>query len=212
MQRGLTRLDDVGSNEELQRISKIDDHFTQTNSQMPPKKRPTSLRLRVAEAKRQKEAGTMVTAAASDDVVAQVHDNHTGLMLEILSFLNVPTLVRTKQVSKHWNGLCTNAIDAKCKTPKPFQTNKELKEAVTKYCHNGPTVLEQLACMYGYPIGKWNVSRVTDFEWIFRNHHYFNEDVSGWDLSNARTTYGMFEYATSIDQSLSDFQRPSLFQ
>jgi len=67
-----------------------------------------------------------------------------------------------------------------------------------------------VALRYGYPIGTWNVSQITNFTKVFdpersskldvlREQNYdsfFNEDISGWDMSNAVTLRGMFAGAT----------------
>ena len=36
------------------------------------------------------------------------------------------------------------------------------------------------ATSYGYPIGLWNVSLVTNFSSAFAGEVYFNEDISAW--------------------------------
>lgn len=116
-----------------------------------------------------------------------------------MQFLDVATLVEKKQVNKEWKELCAKAIVAKCKSAHPFQSNKELKEAVEKYCQNDPLEVDQLACTYGYPIDKWNVSQVTDFSYVFFCHRHFNESISAWDTSNATTLQYMFSHATSFN-------------
>jgi surface protein len=53
---------------------------------------------------------------------------------------------------------------------------------------------------YGYPIGTWDVSRLTNFSRVFDPNRSptsvragtFNQDLRGWDVSNAVTMQGMF--------------------
>lgn len=60
----------------------------------------------------------------------------------------------------------------------------------------------EAAQKYGYPIGTWNVSAVTDFKKLFFGNIYFNEDISDWDMSNAEFTYDMFRAASSFNQPI----------
>jgi surface protein len=78
-----------------------------------------------------------------------------------------------------------------------------------------------VAIVYGYPMGRWNVSLLTNFSRVFdpwrhlpfnpdraynqesestsrRIADFFNEDLSDWDVSNADTLFGMFAGASSF--------------
>ena len=114
-----------------------------------------------------------------------------------------------------------------------FFNNEQLYHAVDAYAvdafFNAATRTESLktsavAKRYGYPIGSWNVSLITNFSRVFdlerinpvgnsggvvgrhlkygqRNDQYastFNEDLSGWDMSNAVTMFRMFSSATQF--------------
>jgi surface protein len=114
-----------------------------------------------------------------------------------------------------------------------FATTEELYQAidaadeVISYYADHPgnqTVLLQPApvtVMYGIPLGRWNVSLITNFTRVFdpwrhlpfnpnrtndqeskntsrRIATLFNEDLSGWDVSNAETMFGMFAGAASF--------------
>ena len=60
------------------------------------------------------EAGRFAESVASfqpEDVAAADVASQDGLLLEILAFLDVPSLVQKKQVSRQWKRLCTRAID-----------------------------------------------------------------------------------------------------
>eukprot|EP00978_Attheya_sp_CCMP212_P015008 scaffold38565_cov61-Attheya_sp.AAC.1 len=74
-----------------------------------------------------------------DDVVPEDVGRH------ILSFLDVPTLVRKKTVCRSWKLLFTNTIDEKASTPKPFESNEELREAVKKYTEYNIVDAEEFA-------------------------------------------------------------------
>jgi len=138
-------------------------------------------------------------------------ENNEDVMYEILSYLHAPTLVCMKAVNQNWKELCTDAIDRKLpmvkgkRTPKKeFQSNDELIDAVEKYVsHNSLDDAEELAKTYGYPIGQWDVSKVTDFSYIFDNEHTFNEKIGSWDVSNACTMKCMFRGAQKFNQELS---------
>jgi surface protein len=133
------------------------------------------------------------------------------LWLPILSHLDVKTLIEKKQVCRTWRHTCTEAIDAK-RTPttrKVFTTNKELCDAVKKYCgYNSqcdPHDAEEIAHTYGYPINKWDVSSLQDFDSIFYAANTFNEDISSWNVSNATTMSEMFYSAYAFNQDLSSW-------
>ena len=81
--------------------------------------------------------------------------------------------------------------------PKAIESRAELRAAVDRYLvDNSPasSVFQE----YGFPIGSWNVSLVTDFSSVFdgdfRNSlaREFNDDISEWDTSVATTMYRMF--------------------
>ena len=129
------------------------------------------------------------------------------LLQEILSYLDVVSLVETKQVCTQWQRECTIAIDNKCGTgPQQFQTNTELKDAVRKYIatteYDSPEDAEGIARTYGWPIGRWDVSQIEDFSEVFDECHTFNEDISRWDTSHATNMKYMFHNAFAFNQPL----------
>lgn len=91
-----------------------------------------------------------------------VDQENGALLLHALSFLDVATLLQKQTVSKTWKKLCTKAIDLKCGEdgPKAFESRQELQQAVDKYCKYTPEGMEELSAVYGFPIDKWNVSKV----------------------------------------------------
>jgi surface protein len=97
-----------------------------------------------------------------------------------------------------------------------FTTNGQLCAAVDEYAklQNKSELSEtsEIVVMYGFPIGTWDVSRITNFDRVFAagrsqtidpshgptKQSSFDDDLSGWDTSNAVTMIGMFEGATSF--------------
>lgn len=142
------------------------------------------------------------------DIPTDVKDieSNTGLLSHILQFLDVVTLVKTKQVNKRWKELCTKAIDNKCTTPPtPFQSKDSLEDAIRIYCQNHSLDMERIARTYGYPIGKWDVSQITDFSCVFDDQYNFNENINGWDTSNATSMREMFCSASVFNQDISSW-------
>ena len=87
-------------------------------------------------------------------------------------------------------------------TRKAFTTNDELRRAVDEYMLDD-TPSSYVAFQYGYPIGAWDVSLLSDFSQIFdsnRNTNLlrFNADLSGWNVSNAVSMYAMFQQTVSF--------------
>ncbi|CEA12088.1 hypothetical protein MCCPF38_00731 [Mycoplasma capricolum subsp. capripneumoniae] len=48
----------------------------------------------------------------------------------------------------------------------------------------------------------WNVSKVTEMNYMFQNAPSFNQDISNWNTSNLKLAYAMFQEATSFDQNI----------
>eukprot|EP00978_Attheya_sp_CCMP212_P046794 scaffold412006_cov51-Attheya_sp.AAC.1 len=82
----------------------------------------------------------------------------------IMSFLDVPTLVQKKVVCRNWERICTGVIDRMAPAPRTtFETREELKTAVKRYSKYDASDADVFATTYGWPIDKWDVSRVQDF-------------------------------------------------
>jgi surface protein len=133
-----------------------------------------------------------------------LEQDNGGLLVHALSFLDVPTLLQKQTVSHTWKDHCTRVIDEKCgpNGPKQFQSKQELRDAVVQYCEKDPVSMEVLACTYGYPMDKWDASRVTDMSNLFEDLDTFNEDISSWDVSNVTDMREMFQGATSFNQDI----------
>ena len=55
------------------------------------------------------------------------------------------------------------------------------------------------------PIGKWDVSQVTNMSKIFHDLDDFNYGLSNWDVSRVTDMAGMFNFADYFNQDLSDW-------
>jgi surface protein len=87
-------------------------------------------------------------------------------------------------------------------TGKPFTTTDELINAVDVYILDSSSTSD-VATQYGYPIGNWDVSQISDFSKVFSairnpNMYYFDADLSGWDLTSAEATSSMFQGTISF--------------
>eukprot|EP00546_Thalassionema_frauenfeldii_P006749 CAMPEP_0178917012 /NCGR_PEP_ID=MMETSP0786-20121207/12997_1 /TAXON_ID=186022 /ORGANISM="Thalassionema frauenfeldii, Strain CCMP 1798" /LENGTH=217 /DNA_ID=CAMNT_0020590489 /DNA_START=117 /DNA_END=767 /DNA_ORIENTATION=- len=122
----------------------------------------------------------------------------------VFDFSMFQTLCRVKTVCKWWMKKIDTAILFRVGR-KQFITNKQLREAVRRYCFEKKYNSEELARTYGWPIGKWDVSQVTDFSYIFKHMRCFNEDISDWDVSNGTNFSFMFCEANCFNQDLSSW-------
>ena len=87
-----------------------------------------------------------------------------------------------------------------------FSSVTMLREAVDDYLSDSsPNTL--VAERHGHPIGTWCVGSITDFSYLFagcRNPsaRYFDEDLSGWDMSSAVTVHSMFRANPSFNHPI----------
>jgi len=141
----------------------------------------------------------MVANSAGTKVMEQ-----NDLLPQIMKFWEVTVLVKNKAVCRNWSKLCTQIIDAKCDDKKlKFQQNMELRANVKQYLRFHPDDAEKFASTYGWPMGKWDVSSIRDFSFMFYCHSDFNEDISNWDTSNATNMVCMFYLADSFNRDIS---------
>ena len=61
----------------------------------------------------------------------------------------------------------------------PPLSNESIREAVRLWRHDQAQATEK----YNH-INKWNTSQVTDMSKLFKNYNNFNDNISGWDVSN----------------------------
>ena len=148
------------------------------------------------------------------EIVKHIDD----VMVNIFSYMKTVPLIQIKPVCKDWQRLCTLAIDMKCGAKKAFETNEELRSAAAKYygeddgwvymAKHAPFTedeAEGIASLYGYPIGRWDVSNVMNFSHVFGKQRFFNEPIGSWDVSNATDLKGMFCFAPSFNQDISSW-------
>ena len=134
--------------------------------------------------------------------------HHDILLLEILTFVDVVSLVQAKGVCRQLQRMATKAIDQKSNNnPRAFENGNELRITVRQYIKTveNPKDAESIARTYGWPIGKWDVSHVTDFSGMFDLCSTFNDDISDWNTSNATTMDYMFRLATSFNRPIGDW-------
>jgi hypothetical protein len=90
-----------------------------------------------------------------------------------------------------------------------FKTNTELKAAVRKYAANNASDTD-VAQTYGKPIGEWCFRYVEDFTLIFygcgnEGLRAFNENISKWDVTNAKSMYNVFHFANFFNSDISSW-------
>ena len=93
-----------------------------------------------------------------------------------------------------------------------FPNKGELQAAVDNYIEQDCT--NNSGCeagqIYGWPIGTWCVSLVTDMSFLFRDKPTFNEDISKWDVSSVTDMWGMFAAVPSFNQDISKWNISSV--
>jgi hypothetical protein len=130
-------------------------------------------------------AGGEKTIDPADDEAAPSSIEFNKLPGEIkklfFGFLDVKTLCIAREVSREWKENCEQAIEHKKKEGAGiFTTNEELKQAVNdyyncKYEEYDAELAEKVCREYGWAIGRWNVSAVTDFSEVFHWKHNWVE-------------------------------------
>lgn len=135
------------------------------------------------------------------------------LMPEILQYLCAGTLSQMKELNTAWKEACTIAINIKwtAGTKKVFRTAQELRYAVRKYTAHTFEDVDDFATTYGYPINKWDVSRLEDFSYLlFWCQKHFKEDISRWNVSRAINMRAMFGGASAFNQDIASWNTLNL--
>ena len=83
--------------------------------------------------------------------------------------------------------------------PHAFADRTSLVAAVGEWNANA-TAAEAI---YGN-VSHWNVSNITDMDYLFDQQNSFNEPLH-WDTSSVTRMHGMFAYASSFNQPLVDW-------
>ncbi len=82
----------------------------------------------------------------------------------------------------------------------PVLTDENIRQVVKDWCAGGKSK-ENIEAMYGH-ICRWDVSRVSDMTYLFKDMKYFNDDISKWNVSNVTNMEGLFFGAKSFNQPL----------
>ncbi len=78
--------------------------------------------------------------------------------------------------------------------------NKNIKSLVNDYFGRKQYLPVSLQ---GVPIGQWDVSNVTEMNYLFSGKLSFNEPLEDWDVSNVKSMTAMFDNCMSFNQPLS---------
>ena len=87
--------------------------------------------------------------------------------------------------------------------PGVFFGNTPLQKAVDELLALDPTGATPHP-VHG-PIGGWDVSRVTDMNYLFFGRTQFNQPLNSWVVNNVENMQGMFQNATSFNQPLNSW-------
>lgn len=127
------------------------------------------------------------------------------LVIIVAAFATSVKNAREERSSDEDNSLIT--CDVEVASVEAFKTTQELYDAVDAYLGNALPNISPSAFdtqEYGHPIGMWDVSQLTDLSHVFDLHFRekdirlisaiknFNEDISGWNVSQVETMEGMF--------------------
>jgi len=102
--------------------------------------------------------------------------------------------------------------DNKCKKYDVVESKEILKKLIKTTLPDGYSKNEKDEYIkkdgtkkYG-PIRTWQLGKdVTDLSGLFNNNATFNENISGWNVSNVTNMYGMFSNATEFNQPLNNW-------
>jgi surface protein len=127
-----------------------------------------------------------------------------AFLMYTLSYLDVKTLLQKERVNMTWRKLIRETICGKCSQsgPTAFQSKIELRSAVMNYCKYEASSMEEIACTYGYPIDKWDVSLLQDLSEVFMCMDTFNEYIGSWEVSNVTNMDSMFIEASIFNQDI----------
>mmetsp|Transcript_19350 Transcript_19350/g.29139 ORF Transcript_19350/g.29139 Transcript_19350/m.29139 type:complete len:219 (-) Transcript_19350:99-755(-) len=126
------------------------------------------------------------------------------MLLIIFGFLDFPTLIRIQRVCIDWEIKVHKVIPGRLGNTR-FQNREELLKGIEKYCKDKVKYADELSSTYGWPIGKWKVSRINNFSRAFEGQRDFNESIGDWDMSNAINLHGMFSQARAFNQDLTNW-------
>lgn len=90
-------------------------------------------------------------------------------------------------------------------TPKPcFTSWQELRNAIEDYlaagaAGNNNQANSPVAQMYGYPMGNWCISLVSDMSWLFADLSNFDDaSIGDWDVGHVTDMSFMFYKVSTL--------------
>lgn len=135
-------------------------------------------------------------AAFSDKGCLECDNYSVGESFEISG---ITYLVVNKQMIKD----AINGVN----TTNPSTGLAWVQEDLTKFCTSKVTNMQEL--FYEKPfnlnITSWDVSNVTNMEFMFRATTNFNQNIGNWDVSSVTNMGGMFSGAQKFNQNLNDW-------
>jgi len=126
-----------------------------------------------------------------------------ALFLLIIAAISIAVVLATRNNDKPKTRSTEKAAT------KAFTTTSELYDAIDAYLADSSSTSD-VSLTYGHPMRTWDVSQLSNFSSVFdvsRNSNVatFNENLDGWDVSNAVTMKRMFAGAAVFDQSLTSW-------
>jgi len=95
-----------------------------------------------------------------------------------------------------------------------FESLDELEGAVNQFINDGCSDINncdnEIVQKYGWPMGSWCVSNVTDMSDLFSRQSNFNDNISSWNVSLVASMDWMFADASSFNQDLSSWDVSSV--
>jgi len=95
-----------------------------------------------------------------------------------------------------------------------FDSRDKMYKAVRQFINDGCTDTNNcnnaIVQKYGWPMGSWCVSNVTDMSGLFFWQSNFNDDISSWNVSSVTDMESMFQFASSFNQDLSSWNVSSV--
>jgi MoxR-like ATPase len=86
---------------------------------------------------------------------------------------------------------------------KNYEINDDnIYDLVEAYTNNSNELPNELK---GYPIGGWNVSKVTNMNELFEECTSFNEPLNNWNVSNVMDMTNMFYGCSAFNQPLNNW-------
>ena len=99
----------------------------------------------------------------------------------------------TRAMDAHGNTVDLNYIDTSAITNMSYLFSNDRTHGYELEAFNGD-------------ISKWDVSKVTNMEDMFRGATSFNGDISEWKVTQVTNMFSMFNGATSFDQDISEWK------